>query len=121
MEKRRSKKKSPGKKKSLQTKTIFENTLKSSRTIDFRDRFLTLLVCLVLILATSAVYGHVTGYGFVNLDDNLYVYENSNVQNGLTSDSMIWAFTTTHAANWHPLIWLSLMLDFELYGLDAGG
>jgi Tfp pilus assembly protein PilF len=76
---------------------------------------------LVLILATSAVYWHVTGHDFVLLDDRLYVYENSHVQNGLTSDSIIWAFTTTHAGFKIPLTWLSLMLDFELYGLDAGG
>jgi len=121
VEKRRSKKKSPRKKKSLQTKAISENTLDSSKTLDFRGRFLTRLVCLLLILATSAVYWHVTGHDFVLLDDDIYVYENRYVQNGLTSDSMIWAFTTTHAGFKIPLTWLSLMLDFELYGLNAGG
>jgi predicted negative regulator of RcsB-dependent stress response len=63
----------------------------------------------------------VTGHDFVNLDDDVYVYENRHVQNGLTLDSMIWAFTTTHAGFKIPLTWLSLMLDFELYGLRAGG
>jgi hypothetical protein len=121
VEKRRSKEKPPRKNKSLQTKHISENTLDSNRTIDLRGHFLTLLVCLALILATSAVYWHVTGYDFVNFDDKLYVYENSHVQNGLTSDSIIWAFTTTHAGLKIPLTWLSLMLDFELYGLNAGG
>ena len=121
MGKRRSKKKSPRKKKSLQTKPISENTLDSSRTIDLRSHFLTLLVCLVLVLATSAVYWHVTGNDFILLDDNVYVYENPHIQNGLTSDSIIWAFTTTHAGLKIPLTWLSLMLDYELYGLDAGG
>ena len=121
MEKRRPKKKSSRKKRSLQTKPISEKTLDSSRTIDFRGHFLTLLVCLVLILATSAVYWHVTGHDFVLLDDNLYVYENSHVQNGLTSDSIIWAFNATNAGLKIPLTWLSLMLDFELYGLNAGG
>jgi hypothetical protein len=79
------------------------------------------LICLVLVLATSAVYWHVTGHDFVNLDDDVYVYENRHVQNGLTSDSIIWAFTTTRAGFKIPLTWLSLMLDFELYGLNAGG
>jgi hypothetical protein len=119
VEKRRSKKKSRRKKKSLQTKPISENALDSSGTIDFRSHFLTVLVCLVLILATSAVYWHVTGHDFVNFDDNIYVYENRHVQNGLTLDSMIWAFTTTHAGFKIPLTWLSLMLDFELYGLSS--
>jgi tetratricopeptide (TPR) repeat protein len=121
VEKRRSKKKSPRKKKSLQTKPISENTLDSSRTIDFRGHFLTLLVCLVLILATSAAYWHVTGHDFVNLDDDVYVYENRHVQNGLTLDSMIWAFTITDIAYWHPMTWLSLMVDHELYGLNSSG
>jgi hypothetical protein len=76
---------------------------------------------LVLILATSAVYWHVTGHDFVLLDDDIFVYENPHVQNGLTLDSMIWAFTTTHTGLKIPLTWLSLMLDFDLYGLDAGG
>jgi tetratricopeptide (TPR) repeat protein len=121
VERRRSKKKSARKKKSLQTKPISENTLDSSRTLDFRGRFLTVLVSLVLILATSAAYWQVTGHDFVLLDDNEYVYENSHVQSGLTSESIIWAFTTTHAGFKIPLTWLSLMLDFELYGLNAGG
>ena len=121
MGKRRSKKKSPRKKKSLQTKPIAENTLDSGRTIDFRGRFLTVLVCLVLILATSAVYWQVTGHDFVLLDDDIFVYENHHVQNGLTLDNVIWAFTTTDTGLKIPLTWLSLMLDFELYGLDAGG
>jgi tetratricopeptide (TPR) repeat protein len=121
VEKRRSKKRSPRKKKSLQTKTISKNTLDSSRTIHFRGHFLTVLVCLVLILATSAVYWHVTGHDFVLIDDDGYVYENRHVQNGLTSGSMIWAFNATDMANWHPLTWLSHMLDFQLYGLNPKG
>ena len=95
--------------------------LDSSRTSDSRDRFRTLLVCLILVLATFAVYWHVTGHDFVLFDDKLYVYENSHIQNGLTVDSIIWAFTTTQAGLKIPLTWLSLMLDFELYGLNAGG
>nr|NIQ74795.1 tetratricopeptide repeat protein [Gammaproteobacteria bacterium]NIQ90679.1 tetratricopeptide repeat protein [Deltaproteobacteria bacterium] len=121
MEKRRSKKKSSRQKKSLQTKPISENALDSSRTADFRGHFLTLIICLVLILATSAVYWQVTGHDFVDLDDNVYVYENSHVQDGVTLDSIIWAFTTTSIAYWHPMTWLSLMVDHELYGLNSSG
>jgi Flp pilus assembly protein TadD len=119
--KRGSTKKFPRKKKSLQTNPISENALDSRRTIDFRGHLPTLLVCLVLILATSAVYWHVTGHDFVNLDDNIYVYENRHVQNGLTLDSMLWAFTTTGIAYWHPMTWLSLMVDHEFYGLNSSG
>ena len=72
---------------------------------------------LVLILAA---YPGVLRNGFVNYDDQVYVTENPHVQAGLNGDSVAWAFTTTDQANWHPLTWLSHMLDVQLYGLDAG-
>src|SRR6202030_858627 len=50
-----------------------------------------------------------------------YVYKNPQVFRGLTSEGIIWAFTQSHAANWHPLTWLSHMLDCQLYGLSPGG
>jgi len=83
---------------------------------------LELLVCLLLIATTLAVYWQVRNHEFANLDDNLYVTENPYVQAGLTNEGLIWAFTnTSHANLWLPLTWLSLMLDSELYGLSAGG
>jgi len=74
-----------------------------------------------LVLATLTVYWQVGNYEFVNLDDDQYIVENSHVQKGLTSESVTWAFTTNHMANWHPLTWLSHMLDFQLYGLNPKG
>lgn len=59
-------------------------------------------------------------FGFVNYDDNEYVYENPPVRAGLSAQGVVWAFTAVHSANWHPLTWLSHMLDCELFGLDAG-
>jgi Flp pilus assembly protein TadD len=56
---------------------------------------------------------------FVNLDDNEYVFENAFVRKGLTLDGLRWAFTSFHSGNWHPLTWLSHMLDVSLFGLDA--
>jgi hypothetical protein len=83
---------------------------------------LDLLVCLFLIATTLAVYWQVRNHEFANLDDDLYVTENRYVQAGLTHEGVIWAFTNiSHANLWLPLTWLSLMLDFELYGLRAGG
>jgi tetratricopeptide (TPR) repeat protein len=79
-----------------------------------------ILVCLFLIMVTLAVYWQLQNFDFVNYDDPLYVYANLHVQEGLTSDSITWAFTTTHAGNWHPLTWLSHMLDCQLYGLNPG-
>src|SRR5438094_8951605 len=58
---------------------------------------------------------------FIILDDNRYIRENPMVNHGLTLTGIAWAFTTFHAANWHPLTWLSHMLDSQIFGLNAGG
>lgn len=77
----------------------------------------------VLFLAASvgAVYATVTQADFVNFDDPGYVTENLHVLQGLNADNVYWAFTEFHFANWHPLTWLSHMLDVDLYGRDAPG
>ena len=80
-----------------------------------------MLISILLIAATAAVYGQVIGFKFVNLDDNPYVLDNPDVLQGLTIRGVLWAFTTFHADFWHPLTWLSHMLDVELFGLWAGG
>ncbi len=80
-----------------------------------------LVVSLLLMLAIWAVFDQVRGYDFVHYDDDTYVVANRQVQQGLTPSSVSWAFTATEAAFWHPLTWLSLMLDYELYGLHPGG
>ena len=73
-----------------------------------------------LVLATIAVYWQVQNHDFVTLDDPFYVTENQHVKAGLTGETVIWAFTTTHAANWHPLTWISHMVDCMLFGLEPG-
>ena len=78
-------------------------------------------ICLLLLLAVIAVFGRTAGHGFVNLDDNDYVYENPHVAAGLTADGIRWALTARHAANWHPLTWLSHMLDCQLFHLHPAG
>jgi len=78
-------------------------------------------VCALLVVATLVAYGRVAQCGFVSYDDNLYFRENGWVQIGLTLEGLKWAFTTGHAANWHPLTWLSLMLDREFLGAGASG
>jgi len=72
------------------------------------------LICLGLALATIAVYLQVYNFEFINLDDFEYVTKNEHVTGGLTLKGIKWAFTTFHASNWHPLTWLSLMLDCQL-------
>jgi tetratricopeptide (TPR) repeat protein len=74
----------------------------------------------LLILANVLVYADVIHYGFVYYDDPQYVSDNPNVTAGLTGHGLLWAFNVGYQANWHPLTWLSHMLDVELYGLDAG-
>ncbi|MCK4752078.1 MAG: tetratricopeptide repeat protein [Planctomycetes bacterium] len=78
-------------------------------------------ICVVLVLVTTAVYWQVHEHEFLDYDDNVYVTSNPNVNGGLTKQSVIWAFTTYHISNWHPLTWLSHMTDCELYGLNPSG
>jgi hypothetical protein len=74
-----------------------------------------------LVVVTAVVYSQVGGHEFLNFDDNEYVTANDQVQKGFTKEGISWAFTTGHASNWHPLTWLSHMLDVELFGLDPKG
>ncbi len=74
-----------------------------------------------LALATLAVYAPAIGNGFVDYDDGMYVTANPRMRDGLTRDNVVWAFTTTEALNWHPLTWLSHLLDAELFGLEPAG
>ena len=78
-------------------------------------------VALALAAATLAVYAPVRGHGFVDYDDDEYVFRNPHVQAGLDAESVAWAFTSLEAANWHPLTWLSHMLDYEMFGLQPAG
>ena len=75
----------------------------------------------LLLLAIGVAFGQTVRYEFFNLDDDTYVYENPQVSRGLSAEGIAWAFTQSHDANWHPLTWISLMLDCQVYGLSAGG
>jgi protein O-mannosyl-transferase len=81
----------------------------------------TLLVCFLLAVAIVAAYGQVRSHSFIDFDDPLYVTRNPSVQSGLTWQGIKWAFTTNQAYNWHPLTWMSHMLDCELFGLNPAG
>jgi Flp pilus assembly protein TadD len=80
-----------------------------------------LIVYIFLVIVTIAVYWQVNQHNFINCDDPVYVTDNLHVQSGITLDGFRWAFSTTYAEFWHPLTWLSLMLDYQFYGLNAGG
>ncbi len=79
------------------------------------------LVSVILILLIISVYWPVQHYGFLNFDDQVYVTDNARVQSGLTWDNVRWALSSLDAGFWHPMTWLSLMLDASLYRLNAGG
>src|SRR5206468_1873932 len=86
-----------------------------------RSHHITIAVYLFLATISLAVFGQTIRYDFVNFDDDLYVYNASAIQGGLTLKGIALAFTSPHARNWHPLTTLSHMLDCQLYGLKPGG
>jgi protein O-mannosyl-transferase len=75
---------------------------------------------LALAAAVIAVYARVMGFDFVTLDDPVYVTENPHVQAGLSWAGVVWAWNASFGGQWHPLTWLSHMLDCQLFGLNAG-
>lgn len=77
--------------------------------------------CVALAAMTWLVYGQTLHHDFVNYDDEDYVTTNAQVSRGVTLEGIVWAFTHMHSANWHPLTWISHMVDCQLYGLNAGG
>ena len=86
-----------------------------------RSYRLDLIICLVLALSTVLVYWDIFSHQFVTIDDPVYVSQNPYVQSGLSPQSVQWAFTTTRAEFWHPLTWLSYMLDTQVFGGQPGG
>ncbi|MFA4915600.1 MAG: tetratricopeptide repeat protein [Syntrophales bacterium] len=85
------------------------------------ERYRVVLIYIFLSLAILFVYWQVQYFSFIDFDDNMYIIENPHVQSGLSYHNLIWAFTTTHTTNWHPLTWLSLMFDYDLYRLNPSG
>jgi tetratricopeptide (TPR) repeat protein len=84
------------------------------------NKYNVLWVCTGLVVITLIVFWQVRTFEFVNYDDPDYVSENRHVRAGLNAGGIKWAFTTNHADNWHPLTWLSHMLDCELFGIKPG-
>jgi len=89
--------------------------------LDDRQRRIALWLCLFLVVSIAVVYGKTTGFSFVDYDDPIYVSDNPKMLEGLTWDGVKWAFTTMYRSYWAPLMWLSLMLNREIFGVGAGG
>lgn len=85
------------------------------------DKHRVILIYAVLAVAVSAAYWRVFSNGFVNYDDPMYITDNKHIQQGLTWDGVVWAFKSGYAVNWHPVTWLSHMLDCQLFGLNPRG
>ena len=80
-----------------------------------------LAVCGGLALLVAIVFGQTVRHDFIDLDDARYVFNNPQVRRGLSAQGVVWAFTERYESNWHPLTWISHMLDWQLYGSWAGG
>jgi len=98
-------------------------TRTASRPADslFSEARLRAIFVLLLIVLTLLFYNPVVQNGFVFLDDSPYILKNPHIQNGLTWQTVKWAFSSFYIANWHPLSWLSHALDYEWFGLNPAG
>ena len=98
-----------------------QGTLSSEATK--QKNLIPILICLALAILTVITFWSLKDCGFINLDDPLYVYENAYVQSGLNWNSIGQAFSSELAkvGHWHPLTWLSLMLDYQIFGLNPHG
>ncbi len=81
----------------------------------------SMFFCLILIGVTLGIFWQTGDHQFINFDDPLYVTDNPNVKVGITGKNLAWAFTSTAASNWHPVTWLSHMVDVEVFGLSPRG
>ena len=98
-----------------------QDSLIQPKVFWLRRHGLGIFISLFLVMATLVVYWQVRSNGFVIIDDDVYVTDNPYVQGGVTLKGLVWALTTRHASYWHPLTWLSHMLDCEIYGLNPAG
>src|SRR5208337_2104256 len=82
-----------------------------------RNPNLKVWICLLLTAATLTVYWQVVGFDYINMDDPQYILDNYTLRNGVSLEGIRWAFSSFYASNWHPLTWISHMLDVQIFGL----
>ena len=80
----------------------------------------SLIICFLLAASTAAVYLQTVQFNLVRFDDPQYLLENGHVEAGLTRENIRWAFTTMYLSNWHPITWLSYMLESSCFGINPG-
>ncbi len=91
------------------------------RLLEFARNRSSLVIGLILGLVTLALYAQLLPNSFINYDDTGYITENPSVTRGVSWSGIVWAFSTFEQGNWHPLTWISHMLDCQLYGLNPAG
>jgi protein O-mannosyl-transferase len=99
------------------------NKIQSILKLSIHPRLALVLMCLTLTCVTVFVYRDIINHDFLTYDDKLYVVENHQIQKGFTLDSLRWAFSSAGDENkpyWHPLTWLSHIIDYQFFGLNAG-
>ena len=79
------------------------------------------IITVFLVIASAIAFGRIIGNDFISYDDYRLITENSHIQDGINASSMKWAFTDSYLEYWHPLTWLSIMLDWLLFGANASG
>ena len=84
-------------------------------------KYILFFVIAALVISTLLAYEPIRHNDFVNYDDTSYITENTHIAHGITQQSVMWSFTEAYSANWHPLTWLSHMLDYRLFGLNPLG
>jgi tetratricopeptide (TPR) repeat protein len=105
----------------MATEVIESSSAPTAPRAAHRQRLAAPLIAAFLVLATVEAYWGVWKHDFVEFDDQYYVFFNQELERGLSWPGVRWAFTTFLASNWHPLTWLSLLLDYDLYGLNPAG
>ncbi len=103
-----------------QQSTATEETRERNGLVAFFQNRTNLYVVFGLALSCLVIYGQTFGFSFINLDDNIYIYENPYVVNGLSFESVRLAFTDFYFANWHPLTTISYQINVSLFGFKAG-
>ncbi len=106
---------------SIPRKTLSLDASASGTDLCRHRRYVVPLICGLLVLAVAVIFAQTLNHDFVNFDDGTYVLENRPVAEGITVNGLSWAFTSFHATNWHPVTWLSHMLDCQLYDLEPWG
>jgi tetratricopeptide (TPR) repeat protein len=89
-------------------------------TRDPNSIFYKVFIIIFLIAVTLSVYWQVKDHQFINFDDDYYVTSNSHILTGLNIENIKWAFFSTYASNWHPITWISHMIDIKYFGMNPG-